>query len=143
VLTSPAAQTLDQMGISLHRALPSRLERDSERLRSLADGLMLIGARMLPQVRERVSRSARDLERLGPQMVKHSADSVGHAASRLHDLSPVAILGRGYAVCRASDSGSVIRSASGVLRGDRVRVLLGEGELGCVVESTKEEKRDG
>jgi exodeoxyribonuclease VII large subunit len=143
LLTGPAAQTLDQAGIALQRALPARLQRDIERLGRLSEDLSFIGARMLPQARERVSRSGRDLERLGPQIVKHSADSVGHAASRLHDLSPVAILGRGYAVCRATDSGSVIRSATEVSRGDRVSVLLGEGELGCMVESTEEEKRDG
>ena len=143
LLTGPAAQALDQAGISLQRALPARLQRDTERVGRLSEDLSLVGTRMLPQARERVSRSGRDLERLGPQIVKHSTDSVGHAASRLHDLSPVAILGRGYAVCRTSDSGSVIRSAAEVSRGDRVSVLLGEGELGCVVESTEEEKRDG
>jgi exodeoxyribonuclease VII large subunit len=143
LLTGPAAQALDQAGISLQRALPARLQRDTERVGRLSEDLSLVGTRMLPEARERVSRSGRDLERLGPQIVKHSTDSVGHAASRLHDLSPVAILGRGYAVCRTSDSGSVIRSAAEVSRGDRVSVLLGEGELGCVVESTEEEKRDG
>ncbi|MFU8891698.1 MAG: exodeoxyribonuclease VII large subunit [Anaerosomatales bacterium] len=143
VLTGPAAQALDQAGIALRRALPLRLEREGERLTRIADDLSLIGTRMLPHASDRVSRSGRDLQRVGPQLVKHATDSVGQAAARLHDLSPVAILGRGYAVCRTADEGRVVRSASEVSNGDRVKVLLGEGTLGCVVESTEKEEHDG
>ncbi len=59
-------------------------------------------------------------------------------AARLEDLSPLAILGRGYAVCYEED-GTVLRSAADVAPGDRVDVRLAEGTLGCIVESVGSE----
>ena len=55
------------------------------------------------------------------------------AAARLESLSPLAVLGRGYAVCWNADRTRVIRDASAVQRGDAVRVTLERGELECEV----------
>jgi exodeoxyribonuclease VII large subunit len=56
-------------------------------------------------------------------------------AARLHALSPLAVLGRGYAVCWDEARTGIIRSARAVAPGARVRVTLAEGELGCRVET--------
>jgi exodeoxyribonuclease VII large subunit len=55
-------------------------------------------------------------------------------AARLDSLSPLAVLGRGYAVCWDETRTKVIRRAEEVSAGDRVRVTLRDGELGCTVE---------
>ena len=55
-------------------------------------------------------------------------------AARLDALSPLAVLGRGYAVCWNEARTSIIRSAGAGAPGDRVRVTLAEGELACRVE---------
>ena len=52
---------------------------------------------------------------------------------RLDNLSPLAILARGYAVCWNEDRTAVISRADTVSPGDRVRVTLHEGELQCDV----------
>jgi exodeoxyribonuclease VII large subunit len=52
---------------------------------------------------------------------------------RLDNLSPLAVLARGYAVCWNEDRTAIVRAASQVTRGDRVRVTLHEGELHCDV----------
>ena len=57
-------------------------------------------------------------------------------AGRLESLSPLAVLGRGYAVCWNDDRTAIIRTAATVTAGDRVHVTLHDGELNCVVEST-------
>lgn len=59
-------------------------------------------------------------------------------AARLHALSPLAVLGRGYAVCWDGDRTSIIRSTRGVATGDAVRVTLSDGELRCQVTETSE-----
>jgi exodeoxyribonuclease VII large subunit len=65
----------------------------------------------------------------------HRADAgARELVARLHALSPLAVLGRGYAVCWNEARTSIIRSAATVAPGDRVRVTLAEGELGCRVE---------
>ncbi len=55
-------------------------------------------------------------------------------AARLDSLSPLAVLGRGYAVCWDATRTRVIRRAGDVTPGDRVRVTLEEGEIGCEVK---------
>ena len=52
-------------------------------------------------------------------------------------MSPLKVLGRGYAMVQAADGG-VLRSARQVQTGDRIEVRLGEGTLGCHVEEKKE-----
>ena len=52
---------------------------------------------------------------------------------RLDNLSPLAVLARGYAVCWNADRTAIISSAKAVAPGDRVRVTLHEGELHCDV----------
>jgi exodeoxyribonuclease VII large subunit len=58
---------------------------------------------------------------------------LGAAAARLDSLSPLAVLGRGYAVCWNADRTAIIRDAAAVEPGDRVRVTLDRGELDCNV----------
>jgi exodeoxyribonuclease VII large subunit len=54
-------------------------------------------------------------------------------AGRLETLSPLSVLGRGYAVCWNAERTRIIRSAVSVAPGDRVRVTLHEGEIQCDV----------
>lgn len=68
----------------------------------------------------------------------HNADAQLRAcAGRLDTLSPLAVLGRGYAVCWNADRSAALRNASEAAPGDRVRVTLARGELDCEVRSTE------
>jgi exodeoxyribonuclease VII large subunit len=70
---------------------------------------------------------------------RHRADARFRAlAGRLENLSPLAVLGRGYAVCWNADRTAIVRSAATVSEGDRVHVRLANGELDCRVEGTKQ-----
>ncbi len=80
-------------------------------------------------------------ERLGgaTDRARHRAESrFGALAGRLESLSPLAVLGRGYAVCWNAERTAIIRSAASVASGDSVRVTLHEGELRCQVTDTTE-----
>ena len=55
------------------------------------------------------------------------------AVGKVDALSPLAILKRGFALCRDS-KGIIVKTAADVSLGDRVRVTLGVGELNCRVE---------
>ena len=70
---------------------------------------------------------------------RHMAErQLQNCAARLESLSPLGVLGRGYAVCWNADRTTVIRKASEVSEGDRVRVTLSEGELQCKVDKTND-----
>jgi exodeoxyribonuclease VII large subunit len=76
--------------------------------------------------------------RLGTAMTRrhHVADRMlRESASRLEALSPIAVLSRGYAVCWSADRTRIVRDASIVDAGDRVRVTLAKGELDCEVRN--------
>ena len=69
---------------------------------------------------------------------RHRADNqLRESAARLESLSPLAVLGRGYAVCWNADRSAIIREASATKAGDLVRVTLAKGELECDVRNTK------
>ncbi|MGE3275274.1 MAG: exodeoxyribonuclease VII large subunit [Vicinamibacterales bacterium] len=66
---------------------------------------------------------------------RHRAESrFRQVAARLDGLSPLAVLGRGYAVCWDGTRTRVVRDAATLATGDDVRVTLGAGEIRCTVD---------
>ncbi len=90
--------------------------------------------RRLASVRARLTRAQGRITGAADR-ARHRADARFRAlAGRLENLSPLAVLGRGYAVCWNADKTAIIRSAESVASGDAVRVTLSQGELECRVE---------
>lgn len=56
----------------------------------------------------------------------------GALASKLDALSPLKVLGRGYAIPRKGD-GSVVRSTADVSPGDALKLRVADGEINCQV----------
>jgi exodeoxyribonuclease VII large subunit len=52
------------------------------------------------------------------------------ASGKLHSLSPLAVLGRGYAIAFDAE-GRIIKRAADVAAGERVRLRLADGEMDC------------
>jgi exodeoxyribonuclease VII large subunit len=106
---------LDAVAGGLGRAIPVRLERD---------------AAHIDLAKERLVRT-------GPLVSERAKERFALGAARLEALSPLSVLGRGYAVCFGPDGTRVIRSPEQVAPGDHVTVRVHEGTIGCVVESTE------
>lgn len=72
---------------------------------------------------------------------RHRAESqLRDCAGRLESLSPLAVLGRGYAVCWDAARERALRDAGTVTPGDRVHVTLSRGEIECEVRSASPDR---
>jgi len=121
----------------LARALRSRLAAARERFEMWRRRLERRDVRRVTA--DLRTRTARADSQLRAAAVARRHDAVRRAATlaaRLDALSPLAVLGRGYAVCWNDARTSIIRSSAQVRAGERVHVALAEGELGCRVEDT-------
>jgi exodeoxyribonuclease VII large subunit len=132
------AQQLDAAADGLARALPARIERDAARLAASVSGLRRVGPRLGRDERERIATRATALMRLGSAFLGRAQDRLELGAARLEDLSPTAILSRGYAVCY-DEAGHVVRTAAQLAPGDNVHVALGSGRADCTVDSVEAE----
>ena len=109
-----------------HRLLRARLDAHDQRRRLAAVRARLVAAET------RLHASAR-------QRHERARSGAATLAARLDNLSPLAVLGRGYAVCWNADRTAIVRRASTVNAGDYVRVTLHEGELYCEVRPDNHE----
>lgn len=82
------------------------------------------------------------LDRTMRDALKLDRRSAEYLAARLDDLSPLAILSRGYSITSIPATEAVITDAVTVERGDQVRVRLYRGELACEVTDKKESGYD-
>ena len=60
-------------------------------------------------------------------------ESLAGLAARVNALSPLAVLGRGYSICRSRSTGRILRDSATVSAGERVDVRLYRGTLPCRV----------
>ncbi len=78
--------------------------------------------------------------RLGAALVRHRERGQGRLAElsgRLDALSPLGVLGRGYAICWREDRRKIVRDAAAVAVGDDLVVGLQRGRLDCTVTGTQ------
>ncbi len=80
-----------------------------------------------------VAVASASFERIGKSLVVPFQSQAAVIISRLHDLSPLKILERGWSIAR-DEQGGVIRSVSQVKPQDKISVQLLDGTLACRVE---------
>ena len=131
------AQRMDELEMRLGKAVRQRLATVSIRNDHLSRRLVLQSPRrQLSENRDTLQRASERLTSVIHQNLKLRRDSLEHAAQTLHVVSPLATLGRGYAIVRDSD-GNIIRKASEVSTGDTISTRVARGEMMATVTSVE------
>lgn len=137
-------QQLDDRTACLEKAMRERFRADHRLLNELATRIVRHDPRrMAAETRERLGSLRTRLERSMERMVRELTAHVGATEARLHALSPLEVLQRGYALVLDAN-GVVIRSVAHVSAGDVVRTRLGDGVFASQVvdEGVGEIKRE-
>ena len=130
---------LDGADSRMARGVTRQLKASQERLDSLAqkrvltDPTALIADKgmQLDHLQHRLAAAMR-------AVTDRESGRFAALAASLDALSPLRVLGRGYALAQTED-GTVLRSAAQTAVGERIRVRLAQGQLVCDVAETKEE----
>lgn len=130
---------LDGADSRMARGVTRQLKASQERLDSLAqkrvltDPTALIADKgmQLDHLQHRLAAAMRTV-------TDRESGRFAALAASLDALSPLRVLGRGYALAQTED-GTVLRSAAQTAAGERIRVRLAQGQLVCDVAETKEE----
>ncbi|MDE0884531.1 MAG: exodeoxyribonuclease VII large subunit [Myxococcota bacterium] len=130
---------LQRDGRRLASAVRSRLAEARQHLAAGRSRLRLLspGARLAAQ-RQRIEAAAEGLLRVTALQQERRRSGLAQAAGRLDSLSPLAVLGRGYALATRARDGAIVRAASEVAVGEVLDLRLGEGVLEARVEAHPE-----
>ena len=101
---------IDGLRNRAERTLTARLDRESDRIKSLFDRRIAFVHRL-----------------------KLAEEDLQHLLARVRSLSPQSTLERGYAVVQRSD-GKAVRNAKDVTSGDLVRIRLAQDQLSATIE---------
>ena len=113
------------------------LDRQDKRLtelgkkRVLSDPMAFLQDRrlQLDYVQQKLAAAARD-------QIESDVRRFTRLTAALDALSPLKVLGRGYAMAQGSD-GAILRDSAQVAPGDTIRVQLARGSLHCTVDSAE------
>lgn len=126
-------QQLAQLDLRCRQAITAWLRREKQRLEHLSQSTAL--TEPLRTIKDRRvlldDRQRRMIQGLQHRLSVEQTRFAG-LLSALDALSPLKVLGRGYAFAR-NESGEVITSAGSVELGERLSLRLADGELGCTV----------
>ncbi|MFQ5848391.1 MAG: exodeoxyribonuclease VII large subunit [Candidatus Methylomirabilales bacterium] len=131
-------QRVDDLMSRLVNTMRNRAERSGERLASLERHLRLLSPlERIKRQRERLGDGVLALQSGMSHRLALWRGELRTVAAKLDSLSPLAILARGYSVCRRLPDLSIVTRAASVQEGTRVEVLLGQGGLICRVEEQR------
>jgi exodeoxyribonuclease VII large subunit len=129
------AQRLDDLAFRQESALTAVLRRRQSRVAELTAAVLRHDPRRaLAQAREHLLALRSRLDRSIERLVHSSASSLSALDARLHSLSPLAVLDRGYALVLSSD-GALIRSTANLATGSAVTTRLSDGAFTSRVEA--------
>ncbi|WP_273203935.1 exodeoxyribonuclease VII large subunit [Marinobacter subterrani] len=136
-------QRLDELELRLEKAIRQRLSTVAVRGDHLEQRLaMQSPQRRLSQSRDLVARTSERLVAAMQRGLSYRQEKLEHAAQTLNIMSPLATLGRGYAIVKDGD-GNIVREAVTVSPGNIISAQVARGEVTARVISVKSSQETG
>jgi exodeoxyribonuclease VII large subunit len=129
-------QRIDELSARLGRSIRTRLHLAQETLERGETGITHLSPQMTVSfLRERLTGLEQRLIAAQRGHARRERDELERLTATLQALSPLAVLARGYSICRHQTDGRVIREAHAVAPGMHVDITLWQGSLQCTVEA--------
>ena len=134
------AQRLDDLGFRQEVAFKNQLRQQQRHVAELTASVLRHDPRQgLARARERLQVCRTRLEHSMERQLRASTSVIHGYNARLHALSPLAVLDRGYALVLSAE-GTLIRSTTQLAAGDKVVTRLSDGAFISRVESAAPHK---
>jgi exodeoxyribonuclease VII large subunit len=143
-MKSDVGETVATLSARMRHALHVSVSRSRERLNALVSrralqvprDLLAVPARRLDEIAFRFEQSIQ-------RTIDRETSRIKIVAGRLHAISPLSVLARGFSVTQLAD-GSTVRDIDAVSRGDLIRTRLARGIISSVVQELESpENTDG
>jgi exodeoxyribonuclease VII large subunit len=129
-------QQLDELSARLVRAARARMRLSQEGFERCEAAVTHLSPLMRVGLqRERLTALERRLTAAQTGRVGREREELERLAATLQALSPLAILARGYSICRRRSDGQVIREANAAAPGMSIDIALWQGSLQCTVDA--------
>ncbi|WP_048308117.1 exodeoxyribonuclease VII large subunit [Halomonas sp. PR-M31] len=127
-------QHLDQLEARLQRAMRQRLTQAGQRLDMAARSLARFDpAQQIAESRRRLEQASKRLNLALPRRLQAERNRLNALMRELNAVSPLAVLGRGYAIIENSE-GKVVKRAEDTRPGERLSARLAQGKLSVEVK---------
>lgn len=120
---------------SLAQSLSHLLDLPHNNTNAVKLRLQSCGVHLLRSYQTSVDTISRQLNQNGTQLIARFAQPVAVNAARLHDLSPLVTIARGFSIARTQNN-TVIRSVNDTKVGEDLTISVSDGEIDCVVTDT-------
>jgi exodeoxyribonuclease VII large subunit len=144
-LVETLQQQVDDLVLQLEKGWGNNFQERRKQLQNAERALARLNPRVRwQQLHAQVNALQHRLETAMHSRFTLRSETLGGLSSRLHALSPLSILGRGYSICRDPVTHHLITSIVPLHSGQRVEVHLSDGQLTCTVEDIhRREPEDG
>lgn len=127
---------LDRLQLAYTRHLERLLTRHAHLARRL---LLVQPTKTIQHLHKVVSQLYRDLVRHSQRHLESRRLHLQGCLSRLENLSPLAVLARGYAIAFRLPEKKIIRQAAETQAGEEILVQVGRGSLACTVQRVEDD----
>lgn len=142
-LATPESGELRKHIKQLENRILQRLERTIENHRWRLESIKQRPALLRPE--DILSNRRQTIDFLRQKLLQYTRQAASERKERfnlqmekLGSLNPLAILGRGYTVCRRRRGKKIIKTVKILKAGDKLTITMVDGEVDCLVEGIKE-----